>query len=134
MRAALPPLWEQHPDEPLWWTVLAEHRTIYVSMRAVAPGPQSNTDRAQWDRVFALVDSVPDARLVIDIREDLGGNGGLNRYPVQQVLRRPGLDRPDRLFVIIGRRCCPTAASRSRSRRSFTRRRTHSTSAPSCRP
>src|SRR6185369_12248755 len=31
-------------------------------------------------------------------------NGGLNRYPVQQILRRPALDRPDRLFVIIGRR------------------------------
>ena len=104
MRAALPPPWEQHPDVPLWWTVQAESRTIYVSMRAVAPGPQSNTNRAQWDRVFALVDSIPEARLVIDIRENLGGNGGLNRYPVQQILHRPALDRPDRLFVIIGRR------------------------------
>jgi tetratricopeptide (TPR) repeat protein len=41
---------------------------------------------------------------VIDVRENTGGNGALNRYPVQQILRRPALDRPDRLFVIIGRR------------------------------
>ena len=34
---------------------------------------------------------------------ELGGNGGLNRYPVQQILRRPALDRPGKLFVIIGR-------------------------------
>ena len=42
--------------------------------------------------------------MVLDIRDNMGGNGALNRYPVQQVLRRPWLDRPDRLFVIIGRR------------------------------
>jgi len=41
---------------------------------------------------------------VIDVRENTGGNGGLNRYPVQQVLRRPALDRADKLFVIIGRK------------------------------
>src|SRR5262249_11379526 len=49
-------------------------------------------------------DSLHPARLVIDVRENTGGNGGLNRYPVQQILRRPALDRPDRLFVIIGRK------------------------------
>lgn len=104
MRVAPPPPWEQRPEEPFWWTVLSDSRVIYVSMRAVVPVPQSNTNRAQWDRIFALVDSLPDAKLVIDIRENLGGNGGLNRYPVQQILRRPALDRPDRLFVVIGRR------------------------------
>ena len=41
---------------------------------------------------------------MIDVRENTGGNGVLNRYPVQQLIRRPWLDRPDRLFVIIGRR------------------------------
>lgn len=104
LRSAPAPLWEENPDRPFWWTYQADSRTVYVCMRAVVPGPQSNTNRAQWDQVFTLVDSAPGARLVIDIRENLGGNGDLNRYPVQQILRRPTLDRPDRLFVIIGRR------------------------------
>jgi hypothetical protein len=104
LRQSAPPAWEQHPDRLFWWTMLPDQHTLYVAMRGVVPGPQSSTNRAQWDEVFAQADSVPMARLVIDIRENLGGNGALNRYPIQQILRRPSLDRPDRLFVIIGRR------------------------------
>jgi tetratricopeptide (TPR) repeat protein len=104
MRGSVVPLWEQHPGEPFWWVYLPERRTLYVSSRAVVPAPRSATNRAQWDQVFALADSASIERLVIDIRENTGGNGDLNRYPVQQILRRPALDRRDRLFVIIGRR------------------------------
>ena len=104
MRRGAAPLWEQRPGEVFWWTWLADRRTLYVSLRAVAPAPRSNTNRSQWDAVFALADSVSPERLVLDIRENLGGNGFLNRYPIQQILRRPALDRRDRLFVIIGRR------------------------------
>lgn len=104
LRQGPAPLWEQNPGRPFWWTILPESRALYVCMRAVVPGPRSNNNRAQWDSVFALADSAGSAKLVIDIRENLGGNGGLNRYPIQQILRRPSLDRPDRLFVVIGRR------------------------------
>jgi hypothetical protein len=104
MRDSGPPLWEQRAERVFWWAYLPESRTVYVSARGVVPAPQSNTNRAQWDQIFALADTAPFARLVLDLRENLGGNGGLNRYPVQQILRRPALDQPDRLFVIIGRR------------------------------
>jgi hypothetical protein len=104
IRAAPAPLWEQHPELPFWWTYLPESQTLYVALRAVVPGPRSSTNRGQWDQIFALADSARVARLVIDMRENLGGNGALNRYPVQQILRRPAIDQPDRLFVIIGRR------------------------------
>ena len=104
MRTAPAPLWEQQPDQFFWWKADAATRTLYVCMRAVAPSPDAATNRPQWDRVFALADSLAPARFVIDLRENTGGNGALNRYPVQQILRRPALDRPDRLFVIIGRK------------------------------
>ena len=104
MRGSVIPLWEQHSGEAFWWVYLPESRTLYVSLRAVVPAPRSATNRAQWDEIFALADTAALERLVIDIRENTGGNGDLNRYPVQQILRRPALDRRDRLFVIIGRR------------------------------
>jgi hypothetical protein len=104
MRTTPEPWWEQHPEQPLWWIFDPPTRTLYACMRAVAPSPGAATNRTEWDRFFALADSVKPARLVIDLRENTGGNGTLNRYPVQQLLRRPALDRPDRLFVIVGRR------------------------------
>ena len=103
MREAPAPWWEQNPGAMLWWKHDPATRTLYVCMRGVVPAERSFTNRPQWDQVFALADSVAPARLVIDLRQNTGGNGGLNRYPVQQILRRPALDRPDRLFVIIGR-------------------------------
>jgi hypothetical protein len=104
MRRTAAPLWEQRPDQLFWWTYLPASRWVYVCSRAVVPVPGAATNRAQWDSIFALADSTPAARLVLDIRENQGGNGFLNRYPIQQILRRPSLDRPDRLFMIIGRR------------------------------
>jgi hypothetical protein len=104
MRTAPVPLFEQQPDRLFWWTWIPDIRTLYVSLRGVVPAPNSATNRSQWNQVFALADSLQPARTILDIRDNLGGNGGLNRYPVQQILRRPWLDQPDRLFVIIGRR------------------------------
>lgn len=103
MRTGAAPWWEQRPDEFLWWMHDPKSNTLYVCQRGVVPLPRSNTNRSQWDQVFALADSLRPARLVLDLRENTGGNGGLNRYPVQQILRRPALDRPDKLFLIIGR-------------------------------
>src|SRR5262249_30696995 len=92
------------PAQPFWWVIDSTARSLYVSLRAVVPGPQSNSNRALWDQVFALVDSAAPRRVVIDLRENLGGNGFLNRYPIQQILARPALNRSDRLFVVIRRR------------------------------
>jgi hypothetical protein len=104
MRRGVAPLYEQQPGEMLWWRLLPENRTLYVSQRGVVPGTRSATNRTQWDQIFALADSAQVDKLIIDIRDNGGGNGGLNRYPVQQILRRPALDRRGHLFVITGRR------------------------------
>ncbi|HEX9659329.1 MAG TPA: tetratricopeptide repeat protein, partial [Rhodothermales bacterium] len=83
---------------------LEESSTLYVCYRAVISPASGLSNPAFWAEVFAEADRRNPRRFVIDIRENSGGNGMLNRNVIQQIVRRPDLDRPDRLFVIIGRR------------------------------
>ncbi len=99
-----PPLYEQAPDQLFFSSYLEASRTLYVHYRAVASRDHAGTpNRAFWDDVFAQADALPIARLVLDIRDNHGGNGFFNRHVIQQILRRPKLDRPDVLYTIIGR-------------------------------
>jgi hypothetical protein len=44
------------------------------------------------------------ARLIIDVRNNFGGSGGLNRTLVTSLVSNESLNRHDRTFVLIGRR------------------------------
>ena len=98
------PRWLRQLDRIYWYDYDAETKTLYVSYRAVASIPHGPSNRTFWDEVFSFADTSDVERFVIDIRENTGGNGFLNRYLIQQILRRPALDRSDVLHVIIGRR------------------------------
>jgi len=97
------PLWLRNPGRPYWAEFVPGDSTLYVAYRAVItmdddPNPQF------WRNVFRMADSLPVRRLVVDIRENSGGNSFFNREVVRGIVARPALDRPDRLFVIIGSR------------------------------
>ena len=114
MRAAGdPPLWLRNPGRPYWSEYLPAERTLYVSYRAVVSMDQPS-NQAFWRGVFALADSVPVDRLVLDIRENIGGNSFYNREVVRGIVARPALDRPDRLFVITGARTFSAAMNLAR--------------------
>jgi tetratricopeptide (TPR) repeat protein len=96
------PLWQRHPDDFMWLDVMNDSRTVYLCSRAVANKPEESNE-AFFGRAFALADSTHAERVVLDLRENDGGNGFLNRNVVRQIIAHPGFDRPDRFFVIIGR-------------------------------
>lgn len=98
-----PPLRLRHPGRPYWVAFVPDDGTLYVCYRAVVDGPPPG-NAAFWDGVFAMADSLPVRRLVLDLRENTGGSSDFNRRVVRGLLARPGIDRPDRLFVVIGRR------------------------------
>ncbi len=104
MRAgAEPPLWQRNPDRTFWWEYLPDTETLFVSYRAVISPPEGPSNQALWDEVFGFADQQAVRRFVIDIRNNDGGNGFFNRHVIQQILKRPDLNRPDVLFTIIGR-------------------------------
>ena len=100
---ARPPLRDRQPDRLYFRTFLEDCETLYVRYRMVRSAHRGPSNRQFWTEVFEEADRRRPERLVIDLRRNHGGNGFFNRHVIQQILRRPWLDRPDRLFVIMGR-------------------------------
>lgn len=94
---------DAQPDRPYWFEWVPEGGMLYVCYRAVVDWP-GETNAAFWTRVFAAADSLPVGRLVIDLRDNTGGNNFFNLAVIRGIVQRPALDRPDRLYVLIGRR------------------------------
>jgi hypothetical protein len=96
--ASSPPLFRQRPGEPFWHTRLADSETVYVNFRRY----ESLGDHAR--RLFQELDRRPPARLVIDLRQNGGGDFLEGRkHLIRPLQSRPHLTRPGRLYVIVGR-------------------------------
>jgi hypothetical protein len=93
------PLFRQRPGETFWFTYLPDSQTVYVSFR----GYKSLGENAR--KLFQFVDSNPTRRLVVDMRQNGGGDffEG-HRHLIQPVKQRPGINKKGHLFVVIGRR------------------------------
>lgn len=118
--AGTTPLWLRNPSRSYWVEYQPGDRTLYVCYRAVVSLPEPTGNEAFWRQVFALTDSLPIARMVLDIRENSGGNSFYNRQVVRGIVARPKLDRPDRLFVIIGPRTFSAAMNLARDLEQWT--------------
>lgn len=93
------PLSRQRPTEQFWFTYLPESQTVYVSFR----GYDSLGENAR--KLFQFVDSNPTRRLVIDMRQNGGGDFTKVRSSlIPGIKQRPGIDKKGHLFVVIGRR------------------------------
>ncbi len=98
------PRWTRNPELVYWHEYDVDTKTLYVSYRAVVSAPRGPSNSEFWDQVFDTADHNSVDRFIIDIRENSGGNGFLNRSLIKRILRRPALDRADVLYVIIGRK------------------------------
>lgn len=117
---AEPPLWLRQPGVPYWVEYRAAEQTLYVSYRAVVSTPHPPGNAAFWDQVFRMADSLPVERLVLDLRENIGGNSFYNRRVVRGIVARPRLDAPERLFVLTGGRTFSAAMNLARDLEKWT--------------
>ena len=93
-----PPLYQQRAKEEFWFTYLPDAKTVYVSFR----GYNSLIENA--GQLFKAIDEHPTERLVIDMRENGGGDFTLVREHLLPGLKqRPAINRTGHLFVVIGR-------------------------------
>ena len=93
------PLFRQKPAESFWFTYLADSQTTYVNFR----GYRSLGEHGR--ALLAFLDKNPTKRLVIDLRQNGGGDFFEGRKHLIQPLKKlPAINQKGHLFVIIGRR------------------------------
>lgn len=98
-----PPLYLRHPDERHWFEYLVSERTLYVRYREVLDEEEGEAIHEFAERLFRFLEERPVERLILDIRGNPGGNGGLNRPLVHGIIRSRELWEPGRLFALIDR-------------------------------
>lgn len=96
------PLWMRAPEDPFWFEYLKDERALYVQYNAVAD-KQSETVADFFRKVYAFADANAVERLIIDVRNNGGGNNYLNRPIIVETIKAQKLNRRGRLFVITGR-------------------------------
>jgi hypothetical protein len=106
------PLWlRHHPDSVLWWFAAVPGGSapgagggpvVYAQINQVRDGARETFDDFAA-RLLAFVDSSRAGRLVLDLRLNRGGNGELRAGLVRGLLRRPAINRPGGLVVLMGR-------------------------------
>jgi hypothetical protein len=99
--AATAPLYRKHPGDLYWFEYLKDQKLLYVKQDAVQNKPDESVS-AFYQRVMAFAAANPVDKFVLDLRNNGGGNNGLNR-PVVIGLVKSNLDQRGRLFVITGR-------------------------------
>jgi tetratricopeptide (TPR) repeat protein len=98
---APPPLWLRDPRNKFWFEYLPESKVVYVQLNEV--GNKEKESLAEFsDRLFSFVEASAAEKLVLDLRLNRGGNGMLLR-PLEIGLIKSKLNRPGKLFAIIGR-------------------------------
>jgi hypothetical protein len=95
-------------QEPFSLTIRGN--TAVMDYDEVANG-STETMTAFAERMFRTIDEQPVDKLVIDLRDNFGGNNALNRPLVHGLIRAKKLQAPGTVFVLIGRRTFSAAMS-----------------------
>jgi Na+-translocating ferredoxin:NAD+ oxidoreductase RnfG subunit len=98
------PLYRQRVGEEFWYVYLPEAQTVYVNFRRY---PKCNVlgSCQEFDNVLKLVDERKATRLVLDLRQNFGGDSSkVRRSLIPALQKRAAINQKGHLFVITGRR------------------------------
>jgi tetratricopeptide (TPR) repeat protein len=95
------PLYRKQPSDWYWYEYLKDKQIVYVKQNAVQNKPNESLADF-YKRVFDFIEANPVDKLVIDLRNNGGGNNTLNP-PIIINMIRSKVDKRGHLFVITGR-------------------------------
>lgn len=94
------PLYRQRQGEQFWFKTLSDSQTLYVNLRGY---PETNSFKSIADDLLKSVDASPPKRLVIDVRQNTGGDFNKGRYLLSGLKKRDAFRNRGSVYVITGR-------------------------------
>lgn len=97
-----PPLYLQNLNKNYWFTYMDSLNLLYFQFNVVQDMDDISFEKFV-DIMFKKIDSLPVRKMVIDIRNNNGGDNTLNKYLIHALIRSNNVNQKGKLFVIIGR-------------------------------
>jgi hypothetical protein len=95
------PLRFKNPEKIFWSEYVSDGNYVYMQIDEIADG---DITLAEFVVSSVALADAQDAKLVIDIRNNFGGSGGLNKSLVLSLLQNDELNQWGKTFVLTGRR------------------------------
>jgi hypothetical protein len=92
------PLYLRNAAEPYWLTILGPQRVVYLKYNHCLPGDGFQQVAA---RALAVLRAHPAYRLVVDLRDNLGGLSQPFQALITSIWTDPAINRPGRIFGLI---------------------------------
>jgi hypothetical protein len=107
-------------DQAYWFEFFPEQSTLYIAYNSCVDRPD-RPFRDFADEVLAAIARETPRRVVVDLRNNSGGDSQVARPLIAGLGRRSDVNQPGRLFVLIGRRTYSSALMNAASFRRETR-------------
>ena len=97
-------LWLRNRETQYWFALVPEHDAAYVQFNSadIGAGADELAFAAFTDSLVAAIEDGAVDRLIIDMRWNTGGSFPRSRHLLHAAIRADRVNRPGRLFVIIG--------------------------------
>lgn len=97
------PLLFQNYEKPYWFTYLPSYKTVYFGFNECQQDSNEKFD-AFCERLWKLVEGENPDKLIIDLRNNIGGTTDILRPLLHGIIRHKNLNKRGHLFVMIGRK------------------------------
>lgn len=111
------PPYRRRLDEKYWFAFLPESRTMFIKYNECR---DSADFRRMMDSVALVLDSGHVARVVVDLRNNGGGDDRVINPLIEALRARPAINRPNTLYAIIGRETASSGLSAANDLRAKT--------------
>lgn len=95
------PLYLRHLESNYWFDYVADKKLLFFQYNVVRESKEPL--RLFLDRLFRFANEHDVERFVIDLRWNSGGTRLLNRQLIHRLIRNEKINRPGKLFVVVGR-------------------------------